>query len=379
MEDTPHSLAETIAGLLGAIAATPDNVDLHTTLAAVYIEAGIFDKALEHLERALVIRPGHFRTVLSRAPLFFALGRLPEGWKTYSFRHLAIGGGRVFPSPRWNGEPVAGKKLLLTFEQGLGEQILFASMLPDLRAMGASVVVEVHERVLPLLARSFPEVAFVPWQKPHHPATAAPDIDFNCPLGDAGRWLRNDFAKFPAHTGYLKADPKQTKELAAAFRAGANGRPVIGLAWASHAPHTGAAKSLPVDALLPLLKNDAFHFVSLQHGLTDAGKLPPSLVVPPPAVTENFDGLASTVAAVDAVVSISNATAHLAGAFGKPLWLMLPHNPKWHFWYWFAARSPNPWYPSLRTFVQPRDGAWDAVVADVSAALPALVSSGAGS
>jgi tetratricopeptide (TPR) repeat protein len=364
------NIAAAIADLEIAAGIHPDDPDLQIGLAGAQTDARNWIKALHHLDRSLAIRPDHVPALLGRAPLLFALGRLSEGWAAYAHRHRSLGPeGRPFPSPRWNGEPLTGKTLLLTFEQGLGEQILFASMIPDLLAAGATVVAEVHQRLLPLFTRAFPAVTFVPWQKPVHPATTHPAIDFHCPLGDAGLWLRPTFEAFSGIAPYLRSDASRTAALRRALQQEAPGRRLVGIAWASHAPHSGAAKSIPLAALSPLFQIPAVRWVSLQHGATP-GLLDLPLThrpaVLPSRTTEDFDELASAVDAMDDVVSISTAVAHLAGSLGKRTWVLLPRQPKFQYWYWFAGRSPNPWYPTVTTVPQPTAGDWGGAVSRVA-------------
>ncbi len=350
-----------------AAALKADDPELYLSASAAFSELGDHAQALAHIDKAWELRPHHGRTVLARAAPLFALGNLAKAWVAYSVRQQAVGE-RTFPSAPWNGDLTNGRTLLLTFEQGLGEQIMFASMLPDLINAGVSVIAEVHERLIPLFTRSFPGAEFVPWQKPVHPRTEDPGIDYYSPFGNIGRVLRAELAAFPKHNGCLKADPEKVKTLRAELSEKSNGRPLIGVVWHSGAPHAGSDKSIPFLALKPLLDDARFCFVNLQHGAAaaDAEQMPHENLLRLAGTSfEDIDDLAAAVMAVDHVISISTATAHLAGALGKSASVMLPRRPQFQYWYWFPHLETNPWYPSVRTFVQTRRGEWDDVVARV--------------
>jgi tetratricopeptide (TPR) repeat protein len=366
-----------IADLVAAARVRADDPECHFLLGAAYSDTKQYQQALAHLDETVRLRPGYIAAQLGRAPLLFALGRLMEGWEAYRYRHLSLGPeGRPFPSPKWRGEPLQGKRLLLTFEQGLGEQIMFASMLPDLIETGVTIRVEVHPRLMSLFERSFPGIEFVPWQKPVHPATLDPALHFHIPFGDIGVALRKDFSAFRGAVPYLRPDPDKVIALRKELRERSATGYLVGVVWASHAQHSGAAKSIPLQQLSPLLNDNRLTIVSLQHGSapdldTISGPQRPLLLEQ--GATEDLETLAAAVAAMDAVVTISTAAAHLAGALAKPTFVLVPHKPKWQYWYWFAGRRPNPWYPTATIVSQPERGQWGPAVTEVAQAVGQLV------
>jgi hypothetical protein len=215
-------------------------------------------------------------------------------------------------------------------------------------------------------------VHIVPFQQPRNPAVTARDFDVFANLGDAGAWRRRDFGLFPRHQGYLKPDPARVTAIRAEYRAVAGQKPLVGISWHSAAPSFGPDKTLTPAARTHLLELPGVQWVNLQYG-PHAFEVPGEAALYDPNIDalRNMDDFAAQVAAMDLVVSVSNTTAPLAGALGKPAWVMLPR-VKNRRWYWFPDQQPNPWYPSLRPFLQSADGSWDGVAAAVTAALGTL-------
>ena len=364
--------AAAIPAFTAALRIEAGNLLFRHNLAGALERAGRTGEALTQYDAMLVREPGHILAVLGRAQALFTLGRWDEAWAAYGERHRLHWGAypegrRPLPSKPWRGEPIAGKKLLLAYEQGLGEQIMFAAHVPELLALGARLVVECEARLVPLFARSFPGVEVVAWQQPWNPAVKAADIDFHAAAGDAARWLRRGGPGVPAATGYLKADPQRTAALRARYAALAGGRRIVGISWHSAGVNYGKQKSMPTTALAPLLADPGIFCVSMQYGLLPTATA--GLYCDPAIdVTGDLEAAAAQAAAMDLVVTVSNTTAHLAAALGKPVWLMLP-KAAGRLWYWFSDQAQNPWYSTVRPFVQTRQGVWDDVVAKVVSAL----------
>lgn len=358
--------ARAIEAFTRALNLRPDLIQAHFNLAGVYERQGQARDALRHFNAMLVLDPANVAAAVAKAAILFGLGQFEEAWALYRRRHeIFWGSGRALPSRAWRGESIAGKTVLLTYEQGIGEQIMFASMIPEIAAAAKTVIVECEARLVSLFARSFPNVEVVPWQEPWHRRVLSPDIDFHAALGDPGEWLRPSFAHFPKHAGYLKADPARTAELRAHYEQLAGGRTIIGLCWSSSAVY-GTEKSIPPAELAPLLSTKPF-WVNLQYG---AARQEPALASnlythPDTDMTGDLDAAASHIAAMDNVVTISTATAHLAAALGKPTWLLLPKIGGLH-WYWFTNFPKCPWYPTAQTFKQNADGIWTNVIQDAA-------------
>lgn len=355
-----------------ALKLEPGNQLFRYNLAGAFERAGRPADAITQFDAMLVREPGHLHAVLGRAAALFALGRWDEAWAAYDDRHRLHwskypAARRPLPSRPWQGEPIAGKKLLLAYDQGLGEQIMFASHVPELLSLGARLVLECEARLVPLFARSFPGVEVVPWQQPWNPAVKAADIDFHIAIGDAPRWLRRQGPGTPAATGYLKAGRTRTAALRKRYEDMAGGRRIVGVSWHSAGVNYGPQKSLPPEALTPLLARSDLFCVSMQYGVALAD-IPGLYFDREIDVTADLDAAAAQAAAVDLVVTVSNTTAHLGAALGKPVWLMLPRAAG-RLWYWFSDRPSHPWYTTLRFYTQTCQGSWGDVVARISADL----------
>ncbi len=350
-----------------ALQLDPALAPAHFNLAGVYQREGRLNEALSQLDALLTDNPGDLSAVLAKVPMLFDLGRLGEAWDHYVHRRaLFPDTNAALSAPLWQGENISNKKILLSYEQGLGEQIMFASMVPEIIAEGADLTLECEPRLVSMFARSFPGAAVVPWQKPRHPVVTESSFDMYAPMGNAGAWLRRGFDMFPRHDGYLRADPGKAQALRAKYQKTANGKKLAGLSWHSSAEQFGSEKSVPPVLLAPLFERADVFWVNLQHGAA-AGDIASDALLRDPDIDAlvDMDGFAAQIAALDLVVSVSNTTAHVAGALGKPVQIMLPKVKNRH-WYWFPDRAPNPWYPSLRPYVQSVDGEWRDVVAAVN-------------
>lgn len=358
-----------MANFQQALKLDPNMKEALLNLAGVYERLGRLEDAARALDRLVQLAPTDITANMGRANILFMIGRWTDAWTSYQRRHAIFwGAGRALPGQPWRGEDITGKTVLLSYEQGLGEQIMFAAWVPEIARVAKHLIVECEARLVALFQRSFPGVEVVPWAADWHPRVRGADIDFHAALGDPGLWLRRGFADFPAHAGYLIPDAAQVAASRARYEELAKGRRIAGLAWHSAAIPFGPQKSIPPDALAPLLAREDIFWINLQHG-------PARTSVGAPLWTDSsidpagdFDPLAAQVKALDVVVSASNGTAHLAAALGTPTFLALPKVLGRH-WYWFPERDTNPWYPAARPFVQARDGAWDDVIARIATAL----------
>lgn len=239
-------------------------------------------------------------------------------------------------SKLWEGEDLHDKVLWVTAEQGLGDEILFSSMIGDLMKRCA-VVWEADKRLHSLFRRSYPDVAFV------DRGSRVPDnADFHCPAGNLGRYLRASAADFPARQSYLRARINDGHRHYRAF-----GDHALGISWASGNPKVGQHKTIPLDQWSPILDIPGATFVDLQYGDTaDERKGHPIHHVDGLDLTNDIDGVAALIWACEAVVTVSNTVAHLAGALGVPAYVMVPSGFG-RFWYWGNGES-TPWYPTVR-------------------------------
>jgi tetratricopeptide (TPR) repeat protein len=361
-----------------ALAVDPNYVNCLANRGHMLVDSGRYAEAIPTYERALQLDPNDAESQRYLAHARLSLSDFSRGWKGYEWRWknpkspAQSKWGALLP--RWNGQHVDGT--ILTFgEQGLGDEILFASMVPDLRKHADSVVVEVDPRLKNLLARSFPEIDVV-GRGEALPATAT----VQSPLGSLGLYLRQSWESFPRRdSGYLVAD----SDLAAKLRRriARDGEIAIGLSWVSKNARFAQFKSARLSDFLPVLQLPGCRFVDLQYGDTlaerEALKQETGIVVerlPDIDNTNDIDGLAALIAACDLVVTVSNTTAHLAGALGKTTVLFVPHTGK--HWAWFAGRTDSPWYPHMHISFQQHGQGWKELIARSADDVAALIRAG---
>lgn len=387
-----------------ALSLAPDQADAHSNLAAVLTRLGRPGEAEDSARQALRLAPGdaeaHFnlgaalhdtrrigeaeasyRQALrlkqnfadAHVNLGYALllaGRYEEGWPEHEWRwrgrHLKAGA-RSFSEPLWTGEAIAGRTLLLHAEQGLGDTLQFCRY-AALIEPGARIVLEVQPPLTRLMKSLPGNILIVAHGDP------IPSFDLQCPLLSLPLAFKTVVETIPVDIPYVAADRvaaarwRQRLAILAGLR--------VGLVWAGgerrESPELAAVdarRSIRLDALAPLCEVDGVSFVSLQKG-------PPSLqaAAPPPGMdlfdpTADLTDFADTAAlleGLDLVISVDTSVAHLAGAMGKPVWLLNRFDTCWR---WLLSRDDSPWYPTLRQFRQSAPGDWKGVMLAVRAAL----------
>lgn len=357
---------------LKALEKTADHAHTLNNLGRAYLALGRNAEAEEVIKKALAADPDHIGALQAMGILHFLHARWSEAWACYELRwHIKTTRHRDFPQPAWAGEPVAGKTLLVWGEQGVGDEILFSSMVTDLIEQGASLLLELDPRLVALYQRSFPGVTCIPREFPPVKEVRGKDIDFQAAAGSLGRWLRPDEASFPKRSSFLVADTEKAESLRQRYR-GDGDDLLVGISWSSANRDMGDEKSLAIMELAPLARISGIRLVDLQYGDSDRdrGQFEAEtgvLVIRDKEIDSlvDLDGFAAQVAAMDLVVSISNTTVHMAGALGVPVWVLLPNAPMWR---WLADRDNSPWYSSVRLFRQTERGQWAGVIDEVMAA-----------
>ena len=346
-----------------ALALRPDDTEALTVQGDVLVDRERFEQALAAFDRIIALDPGRAAAKWNKSVICLGLGRFEEGWPLYEYRWAGAPGlvPRDYPLPRWGGERLDGA-LLVWGEQGIGDEILHASMIPDLMQRVGSLRLEVEPRLVSLFSRSFPEVTVAPLGRQYVAGRSVAHM----PMASLGGYFRPNWEAFPGRDrGHLLADDVRTQALRKRLD---DGRTVIGLSWVSKAPIGGAQKSARLADFEPLLRLQNCRLIDLQYGDTqaerDAVERELGIRVERLAGIDNtndLDGLASLMCACDAVVTVSNTTAHLAGALGRPTWVMVPHGHA-RIWYWFRDRDHSPWYPRVRVLRQQSGQGWSSLV-----------------
>lgn len=367
---------------LGAVRRAEQRGGAPSVLAAVrsalLLDSGEVDAALDAAKQAVAAAPDNPEHRMNLGTILLLKGRFRDGFAAYDARwetrdgHFRDPG---FPQARWRGEPLDGKAIMIWREQGIGEEIMFASVLPEIAAAARAMVIASDPRMVPLFARAFPDATVVARDRTGAAVTEADWIDMQAPLGEACRWRRPDPAAFPAPKPYLAADPDLTRRIRDRYRARANGRRLIGIAWRSAGanPLFSASKTTDLSDWEPLLRAPDCQFIDLQHGDTadQRAAIADRLGVDidrDDSVDQiaDLDAFAAQIAALDGVVTTSNTTAHMAGALGQNTIVILPHIPDWR---WQLARDDSLWYPRVSLCRQPRPGAWRDAIARAAARL----------
>ena len=357
--------AEAVAAYDRALALRPDYQKALIGRGAALQALNRHRDALAAFDRAIALDKNNADAHHNAGLALLTLGDFRRGFEEHEWRWQRTGmpaRRRNLGKPLWLGEyPLARKRILLHAEQGLGDTIQFVRYAPMLARTGANVILEAPAPLAALLSR-IDGVAEVVVR-----GETLPAFDVHCPLASLPRALRTEPASIPADVPYLKA----TDERLAKWRPRLEALPSprVALAWSGSADHANDRnRSIALARLSPLLAHTA-SFISIQRELraADAAELARM-----PKLThvgddlDDFDDTAAVVALADLVISVDTSVVHLAGALGRPTWVLLPFCPDWR---WALERGDSPWYPTVRLFRQPAPGDWDGVIAQVSAQL----------
>ncbi len=335
-----------------AAALAPSAADCWADLAVSLLDSGALETCLTHCERALQIQPGHVEARFTRSQAHLMLGRLELGWVDYGARwerELLAGKPIVTTRPGWQYGQYTGPVLVWP-EQGIGDQVLGASMLSEFLQLAAPLIVQVDSRLVPLLRRSLPAIEFVSQD------TTVDERRYtsHLPMGDLGRWTRHNWERFDAAQPFLRVDAERRARLRQELRI-PHDTMLWGLSWKSTREGTvGQYKSVPLEALAPLLATPGVLFVNLQYGdtLEENSRLEQMhgrrlLQCESVDNYADLDGLAALIQACDGIITTSNSIAHLAGGLGVRTELLLAPTGK-RLWYWCHCRNERSlWYPSI--------------------------------
>ena len=363
---------EAIAHLKQALALDANVAERHNNLGVALTGLGRFDEAAAAYRRAIAIRPDYADAHGSLSNCLLTLGDLRQGFEEYRWRWQSPDFTEVPPAfscPRWEGEALAGKSILAFCEQGFGDSLQFIRYAARLPRMAARVTV-LAPPPLQSLFRSIPGIEV---------ADACRDeFDYAIPLMCLPRLFGTELDTIPAEVPYLSPDPAKVADWAGRLGT-SSGLTRIGLVWAGDPGKRNlekravdARRSVTLGHFAPLAGTAGVQFVSLQKGepAKEARHPPQGLpLIDMTADLHDFADTAALIANLDLVISVDTSVAHLAGALGKPVWLLNRFDTCWR---WLLDRADSPWYPTLRQFRQPQPGDWTSVMEMVRAALHGL-------
>jgi tetratricopeptide (TPR) repeat protein len=336
--------------------------------AAALNDSGDPKGALETLETLIARSPENADAHYNRSLILISQERWREGWSEFGWRLKRQNAPvyyKYFPHKIWSGESLAGKKVLLWSEHGIGDEILASTMIPDLLAVARKVVLLCSGRLIPIFRRSFPGLEVEELKAPVPQMSLAPDFDFQIALWDLGGAFRQDAQRFPARAHTLIADAKRRASLRKRYASARPGNLLVGISWASPInQQMGWHKATQLDAWRPILEAPGVTFVNLQYGdqRPTLAHIRESLgveILNDEAIDplKDMDAYAAQVAAMDLVISTSNTLVHTAGALGVPAWVLLASG-RGQIWYWLHDRPDSPWYSSVRLIRQKSPGDW---------------------
>ena len=356
-----------------------DPYEILTKIAIARSALTQYDEALALLDDAVTLRPAEPLAYYRRAFIRLLTGDFAGGWRDFEYRwqnELFIAGSSAAVSPQVRAsldlrpgvEDVRDRRVLLVAEQGVGDQLMLASMIPDLAAAAASVTCVCEPRLLGLFTNSMEGVVFLDQDRARLSRSA---FDKVIAMGSLGHIFRLSAADFPGGP-YLRPSPEARERWAGRLGPPPKGLRV-GLSWRGGIAATGASRrSIGLSQLAPILDLPGCEFVSLQYGDPSAdieaarGALGRDIRAFPKAEIDDFEELAALIENLDVVVSVQTSVVHLTGALGKPCLAMVPHNPEWRY----GARGASiPWYRSVRIFRQSAPMDWEPVIEQVAKAL----------
>ncbi|MDP2999159.1 MAG: tetratricopeptide repeat protein [Bryobacterales bacterium] len=366
---------EALAVLREAVRLNPDSAAAWANLGCTMRSLGQEETGLRCLDFAIALNSTHVNALWNRSLSLLALGRMAEGWAEYEWgwKTGTRKPERPCGQPRWDGSDPAGKTILVWMEQGLGDHIVFSSMLPDLLRAGAHCIVECQPRLVTLFERSFPGAEVVPQTVPPHPRTREPGIDLQIPAASLARWFRPSLESFPKRRGFLVPDPARVARWR--DRIGALGPGLkVGICWRSMANKD--ARSLDSTQLSqwgPILTVPGAHFVNLQYDRCDEELREAERrfgthihVWDDMDLKDDQEGVAALIPALDLVLSAFTAVAQMAGAVGAPAWVLSHRGVQG---WWGLGTDYCPWHPSVRFFPCEATGTWEPVIETMASEL----------
>jgi Tfp pilus assembly protein PilF len=328
---------------------------LHHNLGTSLAQAGHHGEAVMAFTRALEIKPDYHVARWDRALSYLTLGNYRQGWADYETRLIT---GQVptreLPGTKWTGEPYSGKRLLLTVEQGLGDTIWAARYLPRVKALGGELIVECQRELIPLIQTMNIVDRLIPRDDP------LPPVDLHCHLCSLPGLFTHDFSTIPSAPHF--SPPKDRLAKFQSLFAQAERRLKVGIVWSGSV--TFKKNHERAQRLVRFMQ--AFNMPGVQLYSLQKGPPEQALATFPAAaqiinlapMLEDFADTAAAVVQLDLIIMTDSAVAHLAGAMGKPVWMLLGHVAHW---LWLMERTDCPWYPSIRLFRPRAPGDWDYV------------------
>ena len=358
-------LDDALASYNQALAIKPNHADAHANRGNVLQDLQRLEEAQESYDRALALNPDHGEVYWNKALLLLLTGQYLKGWELYEWRlKTTKDKPHIFPQPAWRGQAsVRGKRILVYCEQGLGDVVQFCRYLPQLGALSAEIIFEAPKPLIPLISTLDCPLTIVA------KGEALPAFDAHCPVMSLPHAFETTLETVPADTPYLYSDKDKVQQWQQ--RLGATDRLRVGLACSGSTSHKyDARRNIRLQDLLPAIELPmewhSLHKEYRRHDLEFLGQHPE--IHQHQDELHDFSDTAALIECMDLVISVDTSVAHVAGAMGKPVWILLPYAPDYR---WMLDRHDSPWYPTARLFRQSMIGDWQSVIAKVASALQA--------
>ncbi|HSZ55527.1 MAG TPA: tetratricopeptide repeat protein [Tepidisphaeraceae bacterium] len=333
-----------------------DDPETCNNLANVLQDLGRVPGAIAMFRQAIELRPGFAEARFGLGLALLLTGNFGDGWPLYEERWAVTGRSRSrgFTVPLWDGGELVGRRIFLHTEQGLGDAIQFIRYMPQVQERGGRVIVGCFPQLRRLFEDQLGIERVVAEQEP------LPVFEVHCPLLSLPRVFGTTLETIPSSNPYLQVRPEWTEKWKSQLPRGMN----IGLVWSGNPEHKkDRDRSIPVSSLAPLGQIKNVSWISLQKGAAIGQVRPQGLdLLDFTAELKDLADTAGLIHHLDLVIAVDTAVAHLAGAMGKPVWLLLPFAPDWR---WLLDREDSPWYPTMRLFRQRARGRWDDPLAQI--------------
>jgi len=360
--------ADALASFNRAIALKPDHAEAYNNRGKALLDLKRPAEALASYDKAITLKADYADAYWNQSICLLLMGRFEQGWRQYEWRKKCNNPIAIcnYPQPLWLGEQnIAGKTLFIWGEQGLGDKIQFCRYAKLVEARGAKVILSVPQSLLKLLKQLSPTIELI------GPDEVPNDFDYHCPMLSLPLAFGTTLETIPAQQQYLKAD--EELRLAWAARLPPKTKPRIGVVWSGGTANTNDQyRSIELEQLFPILSPDA-DWVCLQKEVREkdlAALRQRGRIAFFGDELRDFSDTAALLDLMDLVITVDTSVTHLAGAMGKPVWILLPYSPDWR---WLLDRDDSPWYPSARLLRQQQFGNWAGVIDQVKDELRSVI------
>ena len=363
-----------------ALSLNHDDAKAYNNIGFALVDKGMLDEAILNYKKALKIEPDNVEYHKNLGIAYLSAKDLIKGWKEFEWRLKTI----KLPEMNeqtWKNSTLKENTLLIHAEQGVGDEIMFASCMPDIISTCSNIILECDSRLTPLFGRSFPSVKLIQRtiENKQNGSEISP-VDMKIAIGSLPRFIRPDFSSFPQQKSYLIPDKQKVDVWSTRFRNLGEGLKV-GISWrGGRKAKIKHMRSISLEKWSQIFSLKGVHFINLQYGscTEEIQAIKDKLGVTihdweEADPLEDLDGFANQIAALDLVISVDNSTVHMAGALGVPVWTLLSFACDWR---WMQGFADTPWYKSVRLYRQSSLGDWDELIERVASDLREFIATG---